>query len=95
MFDHLLFYPFAVTGVFMGAKVFVCPHIFDIAIMHEVVKGKVFDFVVLGRTKNWTVLCVLHQDYFWSVAMYKTRMPHANVMKKFRWEGIQLCAIFG
>ena len=26
--------------------------------------------------------------------MYKTCMSHANVKKKFLWEGIQLCAIF-
>ena len=26
--------------------------------------------------------------------MYKTRIPHINVMKKLRWEGIQLFEIF-
>ena len=40
------------------------------------------------------VLCESHQDWFEFVVMYKTRIPHANVMKNFGWEGIQLCAIF-
>ena len=27
--------------------------------------------------------------------MYKTRMPHTNVLKKVQWERIELCVIFG
>ena len=95
MFDHLSFYPFAVTVGFVRAKTSVRPRISDDVIMHEVVEGGVFEFLGHGRTKNWVVLCGFHQDWFQSVVIYKTCMPHANVMKKVRWGLIQPCAIFG
>ena len=79
----------------VGAKVSVRPHILDYIVMHEVVKGGVFEFIGLGRKKNWIVLCELRQDWFDFVAMYKTLMTDENAMKKVRWEGIKLCEIFG
>ena len=47
-----------------------------------------------GYTKNWMMFCEFHQDWFQFVAMYKTHMPHINIMKKFQWEEMQLCEIF-
>ena len=92
MFDDLIFSPFVV--VFVRSKAYVRPHISDVVIMYVLVKGDVFKFIVRIRTKKWMVLCDSHQDWFYFVAMHKTRIPHANVMKKFRWERIQLCDFF-
>ena len=38
--------------------------IFDDVVLHEVVKEDVFEFIGLGHTKKWMVLCELHQDLF-------------------------------
>ena len=70
------------------------PHKFDVVVMSLVVKGEVFQFIGRGLTKNYMVFCELHQDQFYCVAMYKTRMLYINVMNNFKWEEIQLCPIF-
>ena len=62
MFDNYFFYLFAATVVLVRDKASVCPHIFDEAIIHEVVKGDVFEFIGRGLTKNCMVLCESHQD---------------------------------
>ena len=69
-------------------KVYVHPHISDIAIIHEVFKGGVFEFIGCGRgiTNSWVVFCGSYQDYFWFVSVYNTRMKYANVMKKALWK---------
>ena len=77
------------------AEASVIPLILDDVVMHVVVKGGVFEFIGLGRKKNWIVLCELRQDWFDFVAMYKTLMTDENAMKKVQWEGIELCEIFG
>ena len=64
MYDHLLFYIFAVMVGFVRAKASICPCIFDDVVIHEVVKGGVFELIGRGRMKNWMVLCELHQDWF-------------------------------
>ena len=64
MFDNYLFYPFAVMVGFLRAKASVFPRIFDDAVMHEVVKGCVFEFIGRGHTKNWVVCYELHQYCF-------------------------------
>ena len=88
MFDHLRFNPFAVTIGHVRAKVSFCTCILDDVVIHEVFKGDVFEFIGLGRTKSWIVLCELRQYWFEFFAMYKTSMSHANVMKKVLWERI-------
>ena len=93
MFYSLLFYPF-VDGI-MDSKVSICPHIFYVVIMCVFVKGGIFEFIGHRCTKNWMMFCDSHQDWFYFVAMYNTQIPHVNLTKKFRWEGIKLCAIFG
>ena len=95
MFDHLIFSPFAVMFVCVRANVYVCQHISDDVVMHVLFKGEVLYFIGIGRKKNCILLCESRQDWFDFVVMYKTRMPHANVMKKVRWEGIELCPFFG
>ena len=42
MFDHSLFFPFAVTVGFIRAKASVRPHISGVIIIHLLVKGDVF-----------------------------------------------------
>ena len=64
MFDNFFFSPFSVTVGFVRAKEFVRPHIPDDVLTNEVVKGDVFEFVGLGRTKNYIVLCDSYQDKF-------------------------------
>ena len=59
--------------------------------MHVVFKGDLFEIIGCRYTKNWMVLCELHQEWFQFVTIYKTCMPHVNVMDKLQWEGIQLC----
>ena len=76
--------PFAVIFVFVRAKASVCPPILDTLVMHEVVKGGMFYSIGIGLMKNWIVLCESRQDWFEFVVMYKTCMPHVNVMKKVR-----------
>ena len=93
MFDHVSSLLLTVTVGCVRAKASVCPHISDDVVMHVVVKGEVFEFIRLRRTKNSIVLCESRQDWFEFVVMYKTRMPHANFLKKLQWEGIQLCEI--
>ena len=53
MFDNLLFSPFAVMVGSLRDKAYGIPHIFDDVVMHEVVKGGVFNFIGLGHKKNW------------------------------------------
>ena len=65
----------------MRAKASVRPHIFDDVVIHEVVKGDVFEFIGLGRRNNWMVLCESHQEWFYFAVMYMTRMTLANVKK--------------
>ena len=36
-----------------------------------------------------------HQEWFYFVAIYNTCITHVNIMKKVRWEGIEMCDIFG
>ena len=67
----------------MTAKASVRPCISYVAVMHVVVKGEIFYFIGRIHTKNWMVLCELHQDWFWFVAMYNNHMPHANFTKNF------------
>ena len=43
MFDNSLFWPF-VYG-FVRSKASVRPNIFDVVLLHEVVKGGVFEFI--------------------------------------------------
>ena len=64
MFDNLLFYPFVVTVKFVRAKDSVLPCIFDDVVIHEVVKGDVFEFVGLGHKRNWILLCDSQYDWF-------------------------------
>ena len=45
MFDHLRFTPFAVTIGHVRAKVYVCTCISDDVVIHEVVKGDVFEII--------------------------------------------------
>ena len=93
MFDHVRSSPVLVMELCVRVKASVCPRISDDVVMHVVVKGGVFEFIGLVVTKNGVVLCVSIQDYFDFFAMYKTRMPYSNIMKKFRWEVIKLCEI--
>ena len=79
---EFLFYPFAVAVEFVRAKASFRQHIFDDIVMYEVFKGGEFDFVGLGCTNNWMVLCEFHKDFFEFLSIYKTCMPHANVTKK-------------
>ena len=95
MFDHVRSFPFVVTFECVMAKGSVRQHISGDVVMHIVVHGNVFEFIGCGRTKNGIVLCEFHQDWFEFVAMYKTLIPHANVIKKVLWEGIELCENFG
>ena len=55
MFDHLLFSLFVVMVICVRSKASVRPHIFHDIVMHEVVKEDIFEFIVLGRRKNWVV----------------------------------------
>ena len=91
MFDHLRSLPFAVTVGCLRAKASVRPCIPYYVIMRVVLVGDVFEFIVCGRTNNGVVLCELIQDWF----EFVTQIPHENVMKKVRWEGIKLCESFG
>ena len=95
MFDHVRSFPLAVTVVCVRAKASVRPCIPYNVIMFVVVEGNVFEFIVRRRTNNGVVLYELIQNWFEFVAMYNTQIPHENVMKKVRWEGIKLCAILG
>ena len=56
MFDNFLFYPFAVTVIFVRSNASIFSHILDYIRMHEVVKWDVFEFIGIGRTQNWIVL---------------------------------------
>ena len=94
MFDHLSFSPFSVTVWCVRSKASVRPHVSNDVVMHVAVKGGVFEFIGLVHTKNYILLCESCQKWFEFVTMYKTRMPHANVINKVWWEGIELCKIF-
>ena len=91
----VLFSPFVVTVGYVRAKSSVRPHTSNDVVMHEVFKWNVFYFIGLGHTKNYIVLYELRQYWFKFFAMYKTRVPNSNVMKKLYWEKIKLCTIFG
>ena len=60
MFEILFLSPF-VDRIFRAFAP-VCPCIFDVVIMSALVKEDVFEFIGRGLTKNWMVLCELHQD---------------------------------
>ena len=65
--DGLMFYdlfssPFVVG--FARAKTSICPHIFDVFVMNELVKGELFEFIGHMCMNKWMVLCDLHQDWF-------------------------------
>ena len=62
VFENLFLSPF-VDGI-VRAFASVRPFIFDVVIMSVVVKGGVFEVIGHGITKNWVVLCELHQDWF-------------------------------
>ena len=76
-------------------KASVCPHISYDTVMHEEVKRHVFECIGLEQMKNCIVLYESRQYWFYFFAMYKTRIPHANVINKVQWEVIKMCAIFG
>ena len=80
MFDHLRFSPFAITVGSVRAKASVRPCISDDVVIHEVVKGDIFEFKVIGRMKNYILFFESHQDWFEFVEMYKNHMPYGNVM---------------
>ena len=64
MFEHVIFYPLAATFGCVRAKPSVRRRILDDILMHAVVKGDVFYFIGLGRTKNGIVLCESRQYWF-------------------------------
>ena len=64
MFDNFYFSPFTVTVGFVRYKASVCPRILDDIVMHVLVKGDVFEFIVRGLTKNSIVLCESFQEWF-------------------------------
>ena len=74
---------------------YVIPHISDYIVIHVIVKGYVFEFIGLGRTKNRIVLCEWCLDWFEFVAIEKNLITHENVMNKVQWEGIKICVVFG
>ena len=55
MFDNIFISPF--LDRIVRAKASVRPHLFDVVLMHVVVKGGVFQFIRRIRTKNLNVLC--------------------------------------
>ena len=63
IFDNSFFYPFAVTVGCVRAKASVRPHISDYIIMNVVVKRETLEFIGCIHTKNWMVLCELHQNW--------------------------------
>ena len=92
LFYHLFFSP--LVDLIVRAKASICPHIFDMVVIHVVFKGNAFQFIRIIPKKSCMVLCESHQYWFQFDVICKTRMPPFIVMKKFQWEGIQLCAIF-
>ena len=71
MFDHVIYFLFAVTVGCVRAKASVCPHISDDVVMNVVVKGDVFKFIGHICTKNVIVLFDSCQYWFDSLVMYK------------------------
>ena len=69
MFGSVSYFLFAVTVVCVMAKASVCPHISDDVSMHVVVKGGIFEFIGLGRTKNRIMMCELRQYWFHNILM--------------------------
>ena len=64
MLDKSLFSPFLVKVVFLRAKAYFLPRIFDDVLIHKVVKGGVFYLIGHTCTKNWMVLHELNQYWF-------------------------------
>ena len=64
MFDNLVFSAFVVMVGCVGSKASVRLLILDDVVMHEVVKGGVFEFIGFVRMKNWIVLCEFRHDWF-------------------------------
>ena len=62
MFDKFFFSPFVIRVAFVMAKASVHPNMIDNVIMHEVVKGDVFEYIGRRRTNKWMVLCDSYQD---------------------------------
>ena len=56
MFDSARFPPFTVTVGCVRSKASVFPRILDDIVTNLVAKGKIFEFIELGGTKNGTVL---------------------------------------
>ena len=63
MFDHLSFSSFSVMVGFVRSKASVCPRILYDGVIYAVFKGCEFEFIVLGRIKNWVVLFGSLQDW--------------------------------
>ena len=57
-------------------------------------KGGVLEIICTGWTRNGTVLCEYHQDWFEILSMHKYQIPHANVTKKIWREKIDQCFVF-
>ena len=60
MFDIFFFSPFAFTVESVRAKASLCPRIFDANVMCVLFKEDIFDFIGLGHTNNWILLCELY-----------------------------------
>ena len=82
MFGNSLFSPFKFG--FVSSKASVRQPILDVVVIHLVFKWEVFEFIERRLTKNCIVMCESHQDWFNFFVMYKTCMPHDNVIKKVR-----------
>ena len=95
VFDRVISFPFMVTVICVRTNTSVRTCVLNDILINSVVKGVVFEFIVLGHTKNDIVLCELFQDCFEFVVILKNQIPHVNVMKKVWWEGIKMCEIFG
>ena len=94
-FDHVKFISDEVTFVRVMSKVSVLPCIYDGIVMHVIAKVGVFDFVWLGRTSNWIIICELREDWFDFIVVYYYQIPCVNVMNNIWWVGIKQCVIFG
>ena len=82
MLNNVRYFPLVVMVRCVRDKTSVCPHISDDVVLHVVVKVDVFEFIGLEQTNTGIMLCESIHQWFEFVAMYKTQIPHANVMKK-------------
>ena len=72
VFDRGYYPPCAVTVRRVMAKAYVPPHVSYDAVLRVLVKGGVINFIGIGETKNYIVLCELCLEWFDVVAMYKS-----------------------